>query len=83
MKNKILTFIIISFIFILDVSSLFAQSLKIKDEIAAYTKNLPFSINEFNIPTFSGKKYNIVELQKILRYSKRLLILVSTREEEK
>ena len=61
MKNKILTFIIISFIFILDVSSLFAQSLKIKDEIAAYTKNLPFSINEFNIPTFSGKKYNIVD----------------------
>ena len=61
MKNKIFTFIIISFIFVLDVLSLLAQPGKIKDEIAGYTKNLPFSINEFNVPAFPAKKYNIVD----------------------
>jgi polygalacturonase len=61
MKNKILAFIIVSFIFVLNVSYLFAQPEQIKKEIANYTEDVPFSINEFSVPTFPDKKYNIID----------------------
>jgi polygalacturonase len=52
---------VLLFFIVLDVFSLFAQSEKIKKELANYTENVPFSMGELSVPTFPDKKYNIID----------------------
>ncbi len=61
MKKKVFVFVLITLIFVLCVSHLFAQSDQIKDEIKNYSRNLPFSFPELSVPSFPENKFNIID----------------------
>lgn len=61
MKNKVSIFVFISLIFVFEVSYLFAQSEQIKEEIKKYGGNIPFSMPELSVPSFSENEFNIID----------------------